>query len=1158
MPTIPILQPNPTKAGVPFRGQRTDPLEFTMTGFGTGFFALSQNLRASGGSLQARNGGAALTTGAPFSAYVDHFPVILNGVSSIVAGFYDGTNTRLYITSNPLSSSSTWTEISEYTGNDGLTRFAGQSSSLSWAVIKSPRSVLATFNGSPRDVLVVSDGSTVRIYDPGGSTVNFLWSHATPLFPTNASGFFQTASFKFFIPIAGASRTYTATGVINQSRYKFADTTASPYTTTNACLNLVQTAIAAVGDVARVTFASAFQAQKQLVMVVEADSSEVFQEWLANTSIQFGTGANTSITSINSATSLTTTGAAHGLSTGATVTISGNAVGNGTWIITVVSPTTFTLNGYVAPPAAPVTGGRFGFYSGRNLYYKTINTATPGSPVTISWNTTSPLLVQGNSVTVYNNIVANGTWLVGPIVVTPPTSSTTLIGSSSTTGTVLGGQIINQITVYDPTSTNTKISDPVYFRQFGNNSTVSVQYLVVFDLTSFSQIQRNFTIMSFTRQAAGFAGNMAILNIATSGAWAGTTGFGIAYSSSNAFAESPGFVASTEGTDTITSFGGPTQVTNTGNVFTQAQHATSGGATSVTNTDAAYVPGAFVGKYVVITGGTGAGSAAAFIVSNSATVIKVSAFGTSPDSSSIFYVTDSPHLIGGAPNLPLPDPSVFYDYKFSFSNPWVRPNTATPGFAGGLSGVPDAVDFYVAPSVSRAGGPGSYNYLCSVPLVSPTPNYNSLGPGWTYNFSTDPIVIATSDLTFAPLDVTSLNPLRLLPTSYNQAIPANKGMWSAFKRLLVTQPVQDTVSRLGSVFVSQDAFPTRFQEFPLDRNGSLDDTLGCSATFDAGQSGESVNSIIGNSAEEGISSVYVMTGHAIYRMGNTTTNGSSQTSTQLQSPTPLGGHGTNSPNSVCECLGVIYWLDQFGHFVRYTPSYQNQFQFQAGIEDLSTRVVGDRFRNLPTGQIAKISVTSAGYLVYVAYTPLGQTQNIRCLVYDARAQMWVSDDLLPSTWDFARLRRLFDSSKTGPGQRLICATHDGKLFAYDESSTEFGATYIACRLTTGWFAPDLGFYFGQVRFLGQAETGQTMTVTRTYVESNDSWVSTLPLTDPKNASFTYISNFDALKPTDPVTGRPQKGYRGFMDFAWNYAPGKTFDGLFADVMIDAPTAQGVR
>lgn len=1157
-----LLNPVPDKKlAVPFNGQATDPAELPITGFGTGFWALVQNLRSSGAGLMARQGGVALATGGPpFTAYISHAVVSLNGIVSVLGAFYDGTNTRIYITSNPLSSSSTWAEITENTGNDGLTRFAGQASTVEFVVIKSYRGVLGGFNGTPRDIVAISDGLTVRIYDPGGSTVNFLWQHATPSVPNNADQFQQLATFENFIQIANGGTTYAGTsGIINQARYKFSDTSTAPYTSTNKCILLTMTSAAAAGDEAQLTFISTLACSKQLVMVVEADSDNQFQDWINNTSFQASTGSgNIAITSIVSSTGVVNA-TAHGLSTGNTVTITGNIAGNGTWIITVIGANSFSLNNYVAPPVSPVTGGRFSFNSGGHNYSKSIASASATTPIVITWSTTSPVPVAGQMVQVTGNSLANGNWPLGTITVSPPNSSAPLTGSATTTGTIAGGQIVRQVTLYDPTSSNSKIASPVFFEKMGDNTTLAVQYLVVFDLTSFTPAQRTFSAMQFTRLTAGINGNITILNVATSGTWAGSTGFGIAYETTNAFVETPGYVPATETTDVLSGFGGPVQVTSTGNVAFPSQKASAGSGTSITG--AGFTAGALVGNWVVVTGGIGAGQTPVLILSNTATVLTTNTFGTTPDNTSIFYVSDSPGIVRGSPQLPIPTSAVFYDYDLSVKNPWIMPNTSTPGFAGGLNGVPDAVAFYVTPAGSRDNGePGTYQYLCTRALVTPVANYQSLGPGWNYVFSTDPASFKTTEAEMATLDVTNLNPQRLLPTAYQQGIPAFKLAWSAFKRLTVTQPVQDLVARVGSVFISQDSFATRFQEFPLDRQGNLDESLGCSATFDAGQSGETVNALVGNSTEEGISSLYAFTGHCLYRLGDPTTNGSSQSSSILSTPKPLGGHGTNSPYSVCECMGEIYWLDQFGHFVKYTPNYQANFTFQSGIQDLSTRIVGDRFANLPAAQLAKVSVTSAGFLIYVAYAPVGATTNTRCLVYNAlpQNQKWVSDDLLPSTWDFARLRRLYDSSRTGSGQRLIGMTTLGKLFAYEESAaTDFGGTIIACRLTTGWAAPGVGFYFGQVMFRGQSETGN-LTITRTYLESNDGWTSTLPLTDPKNGSFAYINGYDAKVPNDPATGRPQRGYRGFVDFAWSYTPGKIVDGISVEVIQDAPTVGGVR
>ena len=73
------------------------------------------------------------------------------------------------------------------------------------------------------------------------------------------------------------------------------------------------------------------------------------------------TGANTiiSITSISTATPQVVTGGTHGFNTGDTVEVQGNSgLANGLWQITVLSPTTYALNG---SPGGFGTGGTGGY-----------------------------------------------------------------------------------------------------------------------------------------------------------------------------------------------------------------------------------------------------------------------------------------------------------------------------------------------------------------------------------------------------------------------------------------------------------------------------------------------------------------------------------------------------------------------------------------------------------------------------------------------------------------------------------------------------------------------------------------------------------------------------------------------------------------------------
>jgi hypothetical protein len=143
-----------------------------------------------------------------------------------------------------------------------------------------------------------------------------------------------------------------------------------------------------------------------------------------------------------------TTALPHGLPTGAQVSIggvSGNTDANGTFTITVISATSFTLNG------ASANGTWTGGGTVASVAPATITAASNASPIAIT--TTSPHnLRTGAQVSIsgaVGNTAANGAF---PITVTGPTSFT-LNGTTGNGAWTSGGTIT--LSVYDPTTIQT-------------------------------------------------------------------------------------------------------------------------------------------------------------------------------------------------------------------------------------------------------------------------------------------------------------------------------------------------------------------------------------------------------------------------------------------------------------------------------------------------------------------------------------------------------------------------------------------------------------------------------------------------------------------------------------------------------------------------------
>lgn len=1059
-PLIELLNPLPGDSGTPFRGFASDPTEITITGMGAGIWSLSQNGRTSGGGWVSRMGGVSLVGAPPSGCTVISqgalYAPFINGVQYTCCAFSDGTNIRIYVTSDLTN----WSELTQTAGFDDNNRLTGLSTNITWCVLKTPRDLFNAVRAS-KDVLVVSDGNVVRIWAPddsawadaqgiktisaataatpiavtstahnystgqvlkitggtGLSGLNGIWTitvvdgnhytlngsagtgtynagtattaptmafkHSPNLtLPTNADQYKQTATFRNYLQLANATRTYATTPLNISTTHiyqaKDSNTTDNGSTTPYVAAKggtlpiLKADSTCLIGQVAQFQSAAPWTPTTQEIMGIEGLSAASLADMLQYTRIEYGNTASNAI-AISAATNagpIQITAAAHGRNTGDSVEIFGvlgNTAANGTWVITKVDANNFTLNGS----------------TGNGAY------------------------VSGGTVLVPFNVL------------------------------------------YDPTSTDNGTAFPVTTFLLDASG---LRATWVFDLSNqATKVQSYFRFIRVGANGNSNTGVNTILFMASGGNWNGGTGFGVSYGQGYSYTESPGFVAAKEDTAIISSFGGPTLVTASSNL--------------------------------------------------------------------------------PAPQLPIPNFPTKYDYILCVKNP--LPGTGI--FNGGLGANPNLINVYVRPASSTTG---TYYYLASSGIVQPElSGAGPLVPGFLYNYSGLNALLYTNTAPFQFLDLSYLNEERTLPTSYQTNIPAAYAYFSALNRLFAARPLADGATLPSDVWWSALSYFNRFQPTKNDRNGNVDESLGFRVTF---PNSETVNGLTGNSTNEGISSVYAVTGTILQQMGPRTTVGNSAESTQLANPQPVAPHGTNSIGSIVESLGSVYYIDQYSDIVKFTPS-GSLYVAPTPVAPISVRKVGDRIVNLPNGRLQFVSSVALGKRIFFCYTPFNGSTNTRALVWNVYFSMWESDDLLPSGWDFASTARILDPNSSK--QRFVGITASGKLFAHDENAQEFGTSYVACRLTTGWLQAENQMFLGEVTITGQLETGQSATVTRNYVETGDAWASTLPLYNPKHTSWPYFSTKDNV-PTDPANGNgPQQGHRMYLDIAWNYAPGKKIDKI---------------
>lgn len=169
---------------------------------------------------------------------------------------------------------------------------------------------------------------------------------------------------------------------------------------------------------------------------------------LANTSITTPVAVGGAITNATNASPIViTTTVPHTLATGASVNVAGvlgNAAANGTWTITVLSTTSYSLNGSAGSGAYALAGTTsvniVGTFTGGSSAAATITAATNASPVAIT-TTSAHNLSTGQYVQiqgVQGNAAANGVFQI----TVASTLSFTLNGSTGSGAYTSGGQCI--------------------------------------------------------------------------------------------------------------------------------------------------------------------------------------------------------------------------------------------------------------------------------------------------------------------------------------------------------------------------------------------------------------------------------------------------------------------------------------------------------------------------------------------------------------------------------------------------------------------------------------------------------------------------------------------------------------------------------------------
>lgn len=103
----------------------------------------------------------------------------------------------------------------------------------------------------------------------------------------------------------------------------------------------------------------------------------------------------------------------------------------------------------------------------------------------------------------------------------------------------------------------------------------------------------------------------------------------------------------------------------------------------------------------------------------------------------------------------------------------------------------------------------------------------------------------------------------------------------------------------------------------------------------------------------------------------------------LNRPIPKGPYGTLAPLSVARSLIGFYFLDQRGQVRFYDGTY---------FRPISVNMVDNKTIPIPGSRKVWVSGAAANESYYMGYSPVGQTTNTNCLVWNERLEAWESED----------------------------------------------------------------------------------------------------------------------------------------------------------------------
>jgi hypothetical protein len=488
------------------------------------------------------------------------------------------------------------------------------------------------------------------------------------------------------------------------------------------------------------------------------------------------------------------------------------------------------------------------------------------------------------------------------------------------------------------------------------------------------------------------------------------------------------------------------------------------------------------------------------------------------------------------------DTRVFYDARLKVKNTAFN---AGADFSGGLQGEASHIDLYFRDPATESTPYLFSSYGMWIPETAGADHYWKNYAGSTSVLtlrseqlqivSTQPYGFGFGD--FDNLDYKTRDPGLPAPSDFNECIPRTAVVFAANGRLFAGNNKYGSEYAKGELRLSDYGFFGRMRSVP----DVSDEASGNRIVIE----GETIKrGIMCAAAADGASMVFVFTDQGFYALGasgGSAFTGSDFSGTTLSRRFRISADGTHEPLSIAENNGYLVWVNNQGHIVGSGGGVPELLSYGKVTNSLGT--TGDLIAAIPSARRGYAVGLIARNRYYLFLTPSAGTTNSTCLIFNFGTRDFESLDTLTSC---EKAIRVYDSSKTGGGQRIIVYGTNGQSYAYEE-----GSSTVALRITTGnvsarnvlgkLWRRGSGFHWKEIELACDRSSGESLTVDFYRNLFTSYYRATLSL--DAQADQEWIAE-DAFTNTTP-----EAGWGGYFDIQSTITGGKKVYWLTGYAML---------